>query len=77
MFGTFVWKGPKTGDGLFDNLVPVGLMWGNDPAREDPVWANFATTIQQSQLNPQLAGVVGRARGSRGHDGPIRDSRGA
>ena len=63
VFGTFVWKGPKTGDGLFDNLVPVGLMWGNDPARENPVWANFAPMIQQSQLNPDLAGVVWQGAG--------------
>jgi hypothetical protein len=38
-------------------------MWGNDPARENPVWANFAPMIQQSQLNPDLAGVVWQGAG--------------
>jgi hypothetical protein len=51
VLGTFVWKGPVQGDGLFDNLVPVGLMWGNDPTE-------LGTNIQESKTNPDLAGLL-------------------
>jgi hypothetical protein len=57
VFGTFVWQGPAKGDGLFDNLVPVGLMWGNDPAigaRPRDAFVTFAET----RLNNSLAGIL-------------------
>lgn len=57
VFGTFIWKGPPTGDGFFDNLVPVGLIWGNDPTKQNNTWAGM-TTLSQSGVNPALAGVV-------------------
>jgi hypothetical protein len=57
VMGTFIWKGPAKGDGFFDNLVPVGLMWGNDPKARNAVWAAQAQ-IEESRLNPDLAGVV-------------------
>ncbi|HZN30289.1 MAG TPA: hypothetical protein VFB88_13100 [Xanthobacteraceae bacterium] len=47
VFGTYVWKGPPTGDGLFDNLVPVGLHWGNDPG-------NVGTTMNEGKVNSDL-----------------------
>lgn len=52
IFGTFVWKGPAKGDGLFDNLVPVALQWGNDPGIYDE------GSIKQSWVNDELRGVV-------------------
>lgn len=57
VMGTFVWKGPPTGDGLFDNLVPVGVMWGNDPGRFDVNW-HRTIPAEQSRINPDLAGVL-------------------
>jgi hypothetical protein len=51
VFGTYVWKGPPTGDGLFDNLVPVGLHWGNDPG-------NLGNQMTEGQLNPDLRGLL-------------------
>jgi hypothetical protein len=62
VFGTYAWKGPKTGDGLFDNLVPVGLMWGNDPAAAAATRDAFAT-LGESHINPALAGIVWRGPG--------------
>ncbi|GEC41658.1 hypothetical protein EME01_57300 [Sinorhizobium meliloti] len=59
VFGTFVWKGPKVGDGLFQNLVPVGLMWGNDPEAAAQSRDAFAA-LAETQLNQDLAGVVWR-----------------
>lgn len=57
VMGTFVWKGPATGDGLFDNLVPVGLMWGNDPRARQPDWSAWAK-LSQSRINADLAGIL-------------------
>ncbi|WPN55819.1 hypothetical protein [Pseudomonas sp. P9_31] len=62
VMGTFVWRKPLSPDGfkgdwLLDNLVPVGLMWGNDPGALDPVW-NKTTTLSQSKINQELRGVV-------------------
>jgi hypothetical protein len=63
VFGTYVWVGPARGDELFDNLEPVGLMWGNDPGVQANVLAAFAP-LQQSKLNEALAGKVWQANGS-------------
>lgn len=52
VFGTFGWVGPTKGDGLFDNLVPVSLQWGNDPK----VYSQAGVT--QSWVNPAMAGVM-------------------
>jgi hypothetical protein len=58
VFGTYVWKKDSTpGDGLFDNLVPVGLMWGNDPGAQNTVFSGNAD-LASTRLNPDLAGHV-------------------
>ena len=57
VMGTFVWRGPAKGDGFFDNLVPVGLMWGNDEGKADDDWPAFAS-ITESKINQDLAGVI-------------------
>ncbi|MDF0732752.1 hypothetical protein P0Y43_18860 [Pseudomonas entomophila] len=62
VMGTFVWHKPEhpetfKGDWLLDNLVPVGLMWGNDPGQQDAVW-NRSIAVAQSKINPDLSGVV-------------------
>jgi hypothetical protein len=51
VFGTFGWLGPTQGDGLFDNLVPVSLQWGNDPG-------TYNTSIAESWINPNLRNVM-------------------
>lgn len=58
VFGTFVWQAPSKGDGLFDNLVPVGLMWGNDPGAYADSLSETIPDLKQSKLNPALAGVI-------------------
>lgn len=62
VFGTYIWKSPRAGDGLLDNLVPVGLMWGNDPAASAAQRDDFAT-LGETRLNPALAGVVWKGPG--------------
>ena len=51
VFGTYAWIGPKTGDGLFDNLIPVALIWAND----EGVLTN---QIKESWINPLLRGKL-------------------
>lgn len=65
VMGTFVWRKPAAGfqgDWLYDNLAPVGLMWGNDPGVQNDRWDAFAP-LQQSRINTDLAGVLWRADG--------------
>ncbi len=51
VFGTFVWIGPTQGEGLFENLVPASLQWGNDPGVMD-------MQITESWINQDLDGVL-------------------
>jgi hypothetical protein len=51
VFGTFGWIGPTKGDGLYDNLVPVSLQWGNDPGI-------YASSLLESWINSDLRGVL-------------------
>lgn len=62
VMGTFVWRGPPKGDGFFDNLVPVGLMWGNDEGILMDDWSAFAP-LTQSRINSDLAGVLWQGNG--------------
>jgi hypothetical protein len=61
VLGTYVWRGPRQGDGLFDNLVPVALAWGNDPGV-------FDTNLRESLVNRDLVGLL-YARPGRDHMG--------
>jgi hypothetical protein len=51
VFGTFAWMGPATGDMMFDNLVPVSLMWANDEGV-------ITDQIKESWINQQLTGKL-------------------
>jgi len=68
VFGTFAWVGPKTGDGLFDNLVPVSLAWANDAgATTDNITESWINASLEGKLfgwaaRPHL-GFLGRANG--------------
>jgi hypothetical protein len=60
VFGTFAWIGPRKGDGLFDNLRPVGLQWGNDPRAFSSKYAEIVSLsegmVDQSLKNEGLFG---------------------
>jgi hypothetical protein len=62
VMGTYVWRGPPKGDGFFDNLVPVGLMWGNDPKVFMDDWSAFSP-VSQSKINTDLAGLAWQGTG--------------
>lgn len=52
IFGTFQYNGAITGKASWDNLVPVGIMWGNDPQETGNDFTNPQPT--QTKINPNL-----------------------
>ncbi|MBT2326922.1 hypothetical protein J7E62_31990 [Variovorax paradoxus] len=63
VFGTFVYDGNAPGATPWDRLVPVGLMWGNDPTR-----VGTTQPLQQTKINaglqiPQHLGFEKRLNG--------------
>ncbi|GAA0686674.1 hypothetical protein GCM10009429_09460 [Dyella marensis] len=52
LFGTFQYNGAVTGKPGWDNLVPVGIMWGNDPQDNGNTYSNPQPT--QTRINPNL-----------------------
>jgi hypothetical protein len=51
VFGTFIYNGNAPGATPYDRMVPVGLMWGNDPG-VTPTMVTGGTMLQESYLNP-------------------------
>lgn len=49
VFGTFIYDGNSPGATPFQRLVPVGLMWGNDPTK-----VISGGALQQTFINPVL-----------------------
>ena len=67
VFGTFVYDGNSTGATPWDRLVPVGLMWGNDPTVTEAT-ATSSTHLTQTFINPSVGppqhlGRAGRLNG--------------
>ena len=61
-FGTFVYNGTLAQTNLWDNVVPVGLMWGNDPAvtsheesNPKPVKTIINPDLHQTVINTDAA----------------------
>ena len=54
VFGTFIYNGSAPGATPWNRMVPVGLMWGNDPAK-----LGTATALTETWINPDvLSGPV-------------------
>jgi hypothetical protein len=67
VFGTFVYDGNATGETPWDRLVPVGVMWGNDPRVTTPT-ATSTTHLKQTFVNSSVGpsqhlGRAGRLNG--------------
>jgi hypothetical protein len=68
VFGTFTYNGEINGRTPYDRLVPVGLMWGNDP-RVTVAMVRNGTTLKETRINPstdlpfQHLGWAGRLNG--------------
>jgi len=52
VFGTFQYNGAVTGKPGWDNLVPVGVQWGNDPEETGDSYTNKQPTV--TKINPGL-----------------------
>jgi len=52
VFGTFIYDGDAPGATVCDRLVPVGLMWGNDPTVTPSQVESGTAQLQQSWINP-------------------------
>jgi hypothetical protein len=55
LFGTFAYNGTLGNENRWDNLVPVGLMWGNDP---DVTLSMNNPTPTETRTNPALLETV-------------------
>jgi hypothetical protein len=63
VFGTFIYDGNSPGATPFQRLVPVGLMWGNDPTKVISGGALKQTFINPALNIPQHLGFKGRLNG--------------
>lgn len=52
LFGTFQYNGQLGNKVGWQNLVPVGIMWGNDPTITDSTYTNPTPT--ETKINPNL-----------------------
>jgi hypothetical protein len=73
VFGTFVYDGNATGQTLWDRLVPVGLMWGNDPNVTEAT-KTTTTHLTQTFINPSVGPLQHLGRAGR-LNGPVDNPR--
>nr|VFK40697.1 MAG: hypothetical protein BECKSD772F_GA0070984_106617 [Candidatus Kentron sp. SD]VFK46149.1 MAG: hypothetical protein BECKSD772E_GA0070983_106717 [Candidatus Kentron sp. SD]VFK80896.1 MAG: hypothetical protein BECKSD772D_GA0070982_11752 [Candidatus Kentron sp. SD] len=73
VLGTFVYDKRANGVDGWDKMVPVGLMWGNDPSITPTDIANGAT-LQETFLNPDAPDYAKNRLGWAGRlNGPVDD----
>jgi hypothetical protein len=56
LFGTFQYNGALNHPDAWENLIPVGLMWGNDPTVNANTYTqqSFTTPPDKTKINPKL-----------------------
>ena len=67
VFATYSYDGSRGGAGWWDRMVPVGVMWGNDPKLDQAAFT-AGTRVKESWINPDLRtpqhlGYLGRLNG--------------
>jgi hypothetical protein len=55
VFGTFMYNESAPGGTVWEKLVPVGLMWGNDPELTTIAYEQRGRIAQESWINPAVA----------------------
>jgi hypothetical protein len=55
LFGTFIYDAYAPGETVWEKLVPVGLMWGNDPGLTSFQYEERSGAPKESWLNPEVA----------------------
>ncbi|HEY3037272.1 MAG TPA: hypothetical protein VGJ66_00965 [Pyrinomonadaceae bacterium] len=63
VFGTFIYDSEASGSTPWQRLVPIGLMWGNDPSKVIVGGTLNQTFINPGQRIPQHLGFKGRLNG--------------
>jgi hypothetical protein len=58
VFGTYVYNGTAPGNTPWEKMVPVGVMWGNDPTVTATDVKNHLKTINETWLNPNARSVM-------------------
>jgi hypothetical protein len=58
IFGTYVYNGDAPGNTPWERMVPVGLMWGNDPTVTATDVTNGTKQIHETWLNPNARSVI-------------------
>jgi len=56
-FGTFVYNAAQPGDTVWDRLMPVGLIWGSDPALTAATYYGGTGVIKEGWMNPTVAAM--------------------
>jgi hypothetical protein len=67
IFATYSYDGSRGGAGWWDRMVPVGVMWGNDPTLDKAAF-DAGARVKESWINPdsrtpQHLGFLGRLNG--------------
>lgn len=67
IFATYSYDGSRGGAGWWDGMVPVGVMWGNDPTLDKAAF-DAGARVKESWINPdtrtpQHLGFLGRLNG--------------
>ena len=67
VFGTYSYDGNASGATVWDRMIPVGVMWGNDPTLTPDAF-NQNARVQETWINPaintpQHLGWLGRLNG--------------
>jgi hypothetical protein len=67
VFATYSYDGSRGGAGWWDRMLPVGVMWGNDPKLDQAAF-NAGMRVKESWINPELKtpqhlGFLGRLNG--------------
>lgn len=71
VFGAFVYNGILEGKTVWDKMVPVGLMWGNDPEITEEMMAAKEAVIKETWLNPDLDFLPGKGGYAGRMNGPV------
>lgn len=75
VFGTFIYNGDVTHPAPFDRMVPVGLMWGNDPGVTPEQVEAGSATIQESLLTDEARPLMQHYGWAGRLNGPVDNPR--
>lgn len=75
IFGTFIYDGNAPGNFPWERMIPVGLMWGNDPDVTEQDVEDSVRVIKQSWINPDARSLVQHLGWAGRVNGPVDNPR--